>query len=173
MKLQIPNRIKTWLIQTAMQNPYSNINEYMERYWLVPFANPEAGAGCGPLVWYRRPFGRLLQKFEIAARIHKIKLSDDARWYHDHPWLFITWLLFNDYVEVTPMYDESGIYQGDKRTTHKAGTILFRRAKTWHRLELIDDQPVWTLFITFRKQQRWGFLKNPDNKIYYRDYEKQ
>ena len=70
-----------------------------------------------------------------------------------------------------PTYDRSGIYIGDMRRTYKAGAILFRPAKSWHRLEITPGETAHTLFITGPKRQSWGFLKEHDNKIYHRNYD--
>jgi hypothetical protein len=141
----------TWLadrlIARAKKTPYFHLPGYMNRWWLLPYA-----------------------KWRPAARIHEILSSDDDRAFHDHPWPYITLILKNGYFEVKPVFKD-GIYQGDTRTWYGPGSILFRRARSWHRLELKDGQPATTLFVTFRYQQRWGFMPQPTmNKIDYQVY---
>lgn len=135
------------LIERARKTPYFHLPGYMERFWLIPY-----------------------NRFNVAARVHHILRSDDDRAFHDHPWPYITIILRGGYTEVTPIWDKSGIYKGIKRKYHKAGSILFRGAKTWHRLEVTKERTAWTLFITFKKKQSWGFLPEPDMKVHYKKY---
>ena len=143
------NWLVDWIIIRAMRKPYTHISDYMERYWLVPYGK-----------WWA---------FDIAARVHNIKRSDDDRAFHDHPWPYVSLILRGGYVEVKPVF-ESGIYVGDTRTYYGAGSLLFRKAKSWHRLEVERGRCAWTLFITLPYQQRWGFLAKPDHKIYWKDF---
>ena len=176
MILHLPDILKTRLIQYAKNKPYAHIGDYMERYWIVPYADPQAGDGCGLVSKWRRPFARTLQEIAIAIRVHCIKRSDSDRAVHDHPWWFLTIILFGRYIEVRPMYDRSGMYLGMQHTEYGPGSVLFRRAGDLHRLVLPNNGGhVWTLFITGPKQQRWGFVKNEklDRKTYYRAYFKE
>lgn len=138
-----------WLIRRAMRTPYEHIGNYMQRFWLIPYGTKWA--------------------FDGAARIHCILRSDDDRAFHDHPWPYISLILRGEYVEVTPVF-ESGIYVGEHRTAYGPGSLIFRKAKSWHRLEVEKGKVVWTLFITLPYQQRWGFLTNPEHKVYWKDY---
>jgi hypothetical protein len=143
--------ILTWvverLIARAKRNPYFHLAGYMNRWWLIPY-----------------------NRFTPAVRVHEILRSDDDRAFHDHPWAYLTMILKGGYWEVTPVF-ESGIYKGDKRTWYGPGSVLFRRATNWHRLELPEGQTATTLFTTFKYQQRWGFMPQPErNKVDYREY---
>lgn len=171
MRLRLPNWLIDALIRRAMRSPYSHIDDYMARYWLVPYRDPDAGVGCGPVSFFRRPIAWLIQRFGIAVRIHHIKRSDDDRAFHDHPWWYVTCILRGGYREVTPCY-ESGMYLGPVYKWIGEGRVLFRRAESWHRLEISDPlkETAWTLFITGPKRQSWGFLVEPNHKIYWREY---
>ena len=147
--MKIPERISDWLIERAMRTPFSHIPGYMERYWLIPYQEGD--------------------RQQIAARIHHILRSDNDREFHDHPWPYLTVLLRGSYTEVTPVYDRSGIFVEERRVRYEQGSVLRRAAKSWHRLEVEPGQTVWTLFITGPYQQRWGFMLNPANKVYWRD----
>lgn len=135
------------IIAFAKRTPYRHLPGYMERFWILPY-------------------GRL----GVAARVHHILRSDDDCAFHDHPWPYLTIILKGGYFEVTPRFDESGLYLGERREWRKPGSILFRRAKSWHRLEVPDDVDTWTLFITGPRRQSWGFMVQPKNKIYWREY---
>lgn len=168
--MKVFDRIADALITRAQHTPYWHLTGYMERFWLSPYRDPICGNGCGPVILHRRPLTWLLQRFDVAVRVHHILQSDDDRAFHDHPWSYMTIVLRGGYFEVTPIYDASGIYKGVAREWVGAGSIRFRRAKSWHRLEIPEGRAAWTLFITFKKQQAWGFLEKPATKIYYRDY---
>lgn len=155
-----------YLIRRAMRTPYFHLDDYMERYWLVPYAYID------PVSFFKRPIAWILQRFGIAIRVHHILRSDDARAFHDHPWWYCTIILRGGYTEVRPRFS-SGIYEGDQRRRHDAGSILIRPAESWHRLELPRGETAWTLFITGPRRNRWGFLIQPRFKQYYRDYNKE
>lgn len=176
-----------WLINRAKRTPYFHLDGYMERYWLVPYnqvierkvpmAHGDLRAaryeavftdGTGPVIW-RRPFTRLLQKTGIAARVHHILRSDRGRAPHDHPWPYLTIILRGGYWE--HVYDEEGFW----RDVHwrGPGSVLFRPAKSLHKLEVQPGQTAWTLFITGRKQQTWGFKPPGAPKVPYYDYKEE
>jgi hypothetical protein len=141
-----------WLIARAKRTPYMHLPGYMNRWWLIPY-------GRGP-----------------AVRIHEILRSDLPRSpdrptdFHDHPWPYLTIILRGGYTEVTPVYDRSGLYLGEKRKWYKPGSVLFRRARSWHYLETPEGQTATTLFITFGYARKWGFLLKPDHKMRYDEY---
>lgn len=93
----------------------------------------------------------------FAVKIHKILMSDDAC-FHDHPWSFISIILWGGYTECQPfrafsngMPDDSLVH----RQYYSAGSILWRKAPSPHRLEI--SNPATTLVITFKKIRLWGF----------------
>lgn len=135
------------IIRLAMKTPYRHLPNYMNRYWLIPYS-----------------------RFPLAARVHQILRSDDDRAFHDHPWAYVTIILKGGYTEVRPIFDESGLFIGESREWRGAGSILYRPAKSWHRLEIAEGVDTWTLFITGRKVQQWGFLETPKHKIEWREF---
>lgn len=146
--MKLFDRIADWLIARAKRTPYFHLQGYMNRWWLLPYAT-----------W--RP----------AVRVHEILRSDDDGAFHDHPWCYLTVVLKGGYFEVKPVF-EDGIYKHDARKWYGPGSVLFRRARSWHRLELpAPNQPATTLFVTFKYQQAWGFMPQPEkNKVHYKDY---
>lgn len=93
----------------------------------------------------------------FSIKIHKL-ISSDHSCMHDHPWAFITFLMWGGYVEHTP--------KGSK--VYSRWSLLYRHAKYTHRLEI--HQPVWTFVITFRKCRVWGF-KTPRGWINWRKFD--
>lgn len=85
--------------------------------------------------------------------LHCFLRSDDDRALHDHPWSNLSVLLKGRYVEHT--IKAGGI---NIRTERKAGDLKLRLFGSFaHRLELIDGEPCWTLFITGPRYRQWGF----------------
>jgi len=143
-----PDWLTDRIINRALRTPYEHLPGYMERYWLLP---PGKVPG-------------------LAARVHHILRSDTEREFHDHPWNYTTWILRGGYIETTPVFDNSRFYRQDVSTVYTAGAVLRRKARHWHRLTLLpDSNTTWTLFITGRLRQRWGFLMQPEFKMYWRD----
>lgn len=182
-------RIVDRLIARAQRTPYFHLAGYMNRWWLVPYTYAgsagQPGDGTGWVSW-RRPIARVLQHLGIAVRVHQILRSDTGRDPHDHPWPYITVILRGGYYE--SRYDASGTFVSQK--WHGAGSVLVRRASDLHKLVLPLDrnqwpqnltagqdvalrhQPAWTLFITGRYRQRWGFM-TPAGKVPHDEYKRQ
>jgi hypothetical protein len=156
-------RLIDWLIARAKRTPYMHLDGYMERFWLFR-------------IW------REGENAKLAGKIHHILRSDAGRDFHDHPWPYLTIILRGGYYEWRPIFDKSGLYKGEKCRWYGPGSIIFRPARSWHRLELdrwlvlengkvvTQDKTAWTLFITGPKSNSWGFLVEPRHKVYYRDY---
>lgn len=91
------------------------------------------------------------------AYLHVFRRSDEDRALHDHPWSWLTVLLEGSYWEHIPAdpRDPAGETVRRHRT---AGDVVARGdAAHPHRIELIDGQPVTTLFLTALKFREWGF----------------
>lgn len=103
--------------------------------------------------WWVIPRNRFFNVY-----LHKITGNDDDRALHDHPWLNCSILLRGSYREITPR----GSF------IRRAGSIVLRRAKAAHRLEVVNG-PVWTLFITGPAIRVWGF-HCPHGWVPWRDF---
>lgn len=94
--------------------------------------------------WWLIPRNRVFNIY-----LHQFLKSDDDRALHDHPWLFnCSILLKGRYIE----HKLRG-----KQKVRKPYRIYFRLGKAPHRVELINNQPVWTIFITGTVVREWGF----------------
>ena len=91
---------------------------------------------------------------------HKIVKSDDDRALHDHPWWNLSIILKGGYIEVM---------QDGARRIRGPGSVLFRLAKTAHRLEVVEGVDCYTLFLTGPKVRSWGF-HCPKGWVYWRDF---
>lgn len=93
--------------------------------------------------WILFPYNKFFNVY-----IHKFHRSDDDRALHDHPWFNLSFILTGEYLE----------HFADNTILHrKAGQFILRGARTAHRIELINNKPVLTLFFTFLKIRSWGF----------------
>lgn len=86
--------------------------------------------------------------------LHKFCRDDDDRALHDHPWWFVSVMLWGCYAETL---------FGHAPRLRMAGSIAFRRATDRHRVMLAKDEqtgrpiPCWTIVLTGRKVREWGF----------------
>jgi hypothetical protein len=107
-----------------------------------------------------------------AVYLHKFHRSD-ADEHHDHPWAFVSLILWRGYIEETICPACEGSSWGDDGTGRRCrtchgyplffkrvwpGMILFRRATHRHRVELIGGKPAWTLIIRGPYVRPWGFF---------------
>ena len=83
--------------------------------------------------------------FGFTLRLHKFHKGDDDRAFHDHPWWFVT-LPLDPYLEKTP---------DGPLTMVRALRPHFRPASHQHIVQLIEEQPVWTLIVTGSKSSDW------------------
>lgn len=91
--------------------------------------------------------------------LHHFMRSDDDRALHTHPWINMSILLDNEYVE----------HLHDTIVRRTAGSIVFRKSgNIAHRIELTCG-PCWTLFLTGPRYQQWGFLC-PQGFVHWRDF---
>lgn len=87
--------------------------------------------------------------------LHHFVGSDSPTQLHDHPWTWgVSLILRGGYIE-------------ERRTREAAtstrrwlgpGRINVLRPGIFHRVELRDHRPAWTLFVHGRVVRRWGFL---------------
>lgn len=90
----------------------------------------------------------------LAIFLHRFHRSDEDRALHDHPWAFITLILWRGYDE----------HFADPQATDKTMirrrwplTIHYRPATWRHRVELIEGRQAWTLVFRFKEVRDWGF----------------
>ncbi|MBE5453437.1 hypothetical protein E3G52_000301 [Mycobacteroides abscessus] len=147
-----------------------NNNRWL-RKWLR--FQPHQTIGSDPnnpylLRWYVIPRNRWLNIY-----LHKFLRDDDDRALHDHPWWFVSLMLWGQYVEVT---EEGRVVRSAPEPWRWfwGDRPLAFRASTWrHRVELIKEPaiaterthvrprsraiPAWTLIVTGRRTRLWGF----------------
>lgn len=103
------------------------------------------GVGTEAHLYLRRYFIYRSKNFRIF--LHNIRLSDQDRDLHDHPWDFKTTLLSGAYNEKLP--------NGLDRVVGK-GYTLDNKAEHTHALRLLCG-PMWTLVRAGPARRVWGF----------------
>lgn len=96
------------------------------------------------LRWWMIPRNRWFNIY-----VHHFMRSDDDRALHDHAWVNMSILLRGSYLEHLP--------DGQVRM-RRPWRPIFRLPTSAHRVELINGQSVWTIFVTGPKVRTWGFL---------------
>ena len=103
----------------------------------------------------------------FSIKIRHILLSDDAD-LHSHPWAYMSFILWGGYTEVRADYIDRHNHKVElTRTKYGPGSILFRKAKGYHRLEVEGKRTCWTLVITFKKKHLWGFVDSMGQETVY------
>lgn len=84
--------------------------------------------------------------------IHKMLQPDGDRCCHDHPFSFITFVLYGGYEEQIRHQDGTFSYK-----RNKPGIILYRRPEFSHRIAKLPKGISWTLVLRSGKIAEWGF----------------
>ncbi len=140
--------------------------------WLMRIVNRIIGRSdiaFGGSVYMRR--WRMLHTRWFGVRVHNIVRSDSDRELHDHPFTFLSLILWGGYYE----HRKDG-----SRTWYGPGSLVLRTAETLHRLELKEVQVprtarvvphaeptivgiekrevgAWTLVFRGPMRRQWGF----------------
>lgn len=87
--------------------------------------------------------------------LHHFVGSDSPTEFHDHPWSWaLSFVLRGGYVE-----DRRGRHDPTiVRRWVSAGRFNRIPPHIFHRVELRDGRPAWTLFVHGPKIRKWGFL---------------
>lgn len=120
--------------------------------------------------WY------LFRRKSMGLFLHLFHRSDEDRAFHDHPWNFISLILWRGYHEHTdirctlcvgglgynafspvacPRCNGTEIERVKRRKY--PGMILYRPAEWAHRVELLDGKPALTLILRFKNRREWGY----------------
>lgn len=96
--------------------------------------------------------------------LHRIERSDEDSALHDHPWPANALILVEGYREERRVVDVTMPTRYDvERQRFKPGDVNPIMTDTFHRIDLIDGRPAWTILLTGPKVQRphgqdsWSF----------------
>ena len=160
--------VAAWLVRRAIRTPYRHLRDpdgdvYMERYWLFnAYPDPRAdefGYAIAPKSYWA---------WAPSIRLHYILREDRDKHPHDHPWEARTFILRGWYIEERVM-DWTNRFSRSLRKHRLAGDTAIIDLNMFHRIATVSDGGVWTLFITWKKYEDWGFLVAGE-KIGYRTY---
>ena len=96
--------------------------------------------------------------------LHNFVGSDAPTVFHDHPWTWgVALVLRGGYLE------ERRDREGARLTRRwlRPGRVNFLPPGMFHRVELRDRRPAWTLFVHGRKVRRWGFLDSVTGAFHF------
>lgn len=123
--------------------PYRQFKLFQIR-WREPLGRPE----CPYLYRWTFVF------FGFSVRLHHWIRSDDKRFFHDHPFNFVSIILKGEYENVTP----------NGRFKVKAGSFWYATGDKKHYLD-IPEKGAWTLLFCGRPYRKWGFWTKQNQKM--------
>ncbi len=92
--------------------------------------------------------------------LHHFLSSDIDKALHDHPWASIGILIYGHYYEHMPVDTDAWRAHLSRETyfvKRRPFVPIYRKPEHIHKVELIDNKPVWTIFITGPVVRNWGF----------------
>lgn len=109
-------------------------------------------------------------KSGASIRLHHICLPDQDQDPHDHPWWFLSIVLFGGYDERWIRH-LPGAKGGWRLYFRKVRRFSFHRATDGHKITHLrrPKRGAWTIIITGRERNQWGFL-TPTGKVPWREY---
>ena len=125
------------------------------------------------IVWGCASDGRpLLTRYHLLRTpwfrlyLHVFHRSDIDRSLHDHPWDFLSLILWGGYTEVRPIdVQREALREGHisqpiemERMPYFPGALLYRPAWWAHRIELEPGKKSISLVLVGRKSRDWGFF---------------
>ena len=123
----------------------------MSREWLRGLFQKRVITGCetpGPYLTRRTLFASPWR----TVYLHQFHRSDEGTILHDHPWDFVSVILWGGYWEWTLRPDGE-----QRREWIFPGEVLRRPANWAHRVEVNPGCLPWTLVIVTERKRKWGF----------------
>lgn len=120
--------------------PYKSISNYLHRFTLIKVG-------------------------KLHIRLHRILSKDMTTLYHNHPFNYISIILFGGYKEKVLTNNK------EQTLSHKFLSIIKRDNTTYHRIEQVKKNTI-TLFITYKNNNKWNAINtitnHKDNGIHKR-----
>lgn len=145
-------RLLQWMLARLGWPQYFDIKDdfgdvYLRRYFLV---GSSSSGSTGSV-------GSLFPKWSRAIYLHVMYRQDRDRCHHDHPWPFLTIVLWGGYDEEVTVH-ETLFTPGEKYTRrNRPGTVRYNRATHTHRVSNLPKGRCYTLVFRGRKARTWGF----------------
>ncbi len=107
------------------------------------------------MLWRLGPF---------AAYVHQFHRGDLDRRPHNHPWRrAVSLILVNG-------YDEERLMKGRLwKRRFRPGDVNVLTDDDFHRVDLHHNEPCWTLFLTYKHVQKWGYINLETGKFVEHD----
>jgi len=139
---------------------------YLSRYYIM--GAPKMDDGSFPYDEYGNP--KIDARFSnqsflgiTGIYIHCFHRGDSDHELHNHPWKWaLSFVLLNGYMEERRQKDDSVT-----KKFVKPLRFNYIDANSFHRVDLIDDEPAWTLFITGKKHKGWGFWDRNEKQFHH------
>lgn len=117
----------------------------------------------------------LLSLFGWKLLLHKFVRPDWTPCCHDHPWWFVTFILWGGYEEVIETV--AGDRSSRITVIQRPGRIRFRPATHRHYVQRLLKRTAWTLVLRGKPIRQWGFWTHmgfiPFPKFWASDPERQ
>jgi hypothetical protein len=88
----------------------------------------------------------LLKFKSFSIKIHRFRRGDEEM--HDHPWGFLSIVLWRNYIEVTPLGE----------IKRRLFSVRYHPANWIHKVCVDEGKDCWTLCFTFGRSRNWGFI---------------
>lgn len=97
----------------------------------------------------------------FSIKLHRIYRPDNQRDLHDHPWSFLSLILWGWYEEAVPREATCGPCDCEDckpdRATRCVRWFNWKRAEDSHAIRFVSRKPVWTLVFCGPARRIWGF----------------
>jgi len=119
---------------------------------------------------YLERYHLLKLPFNYQVYLHRFIASDPGRGLHNHPWNSALSLILCGKYEEIRMADTS---KNHALETRHVRACRFNRINgtVFHRINLINNKEVWTLFIHGPKAKSWGFLQKRQQRYAFHDHD--
>lgn len=117
---------------------------------------------------YLRRF-RLVETPWFGVKVHHIVAPDPGRDIHNHPWWFVSLILWGGYIEQTRHIDPLGEY-GSPFRARRPRRWHYMSAAGLHRITHLPKGHAWTLVVNGPRVQEWGFSRGPGQWVDWRTY---
>jgi hypothetical protein len=102
--------------------------------------------------------------------LHRFLAADDDC-LHDHPFAFVSIILWGGYWEESFKGDPlKWAYWVINRRWYWPGSVLFRRAQWAHRIEVPHVGKTWSLVLRGPRVRPWGFFTKRFGWVHWRQY---
>lgn len=118
---------------------------------------------------YLERYHLLRLPFNYQVYLHRFVASDPGRGLHNHPWNGALSLVLCGKYEEIRMADTQNNHALETRCV-RAWRFNWINGTVFHRINLIDNKQVWTLFIHGPKTKSWGFLEKRQQQYAFHDH---